>query len=327
MKIKLTWKKNELTPELDGIEIYRSEVHAKDLTHLSPYATIDGNLLEFVDENATQGVTYHYQVVFVKGQDRGHGPVRTIKATNYTGSGPHEILRGDDYLGLYGYMDHVDFFSTAELNALLGYNTGTIQQANPAWVKMSIKGKTLIIARNILMYNAQWVELYKAGLVYGSDDTGYLPEAFGIDPVMQDKRIEHEGAIYKVRLLEGLSSTVRDLSTLQMDDQGNLVDHADSEAALFFNAMAAATSRIHPSYKLDAWDRSDLLSSTGRTTLCQEIDLTSTSTAVKALNMNHSVTSSRSPSEVVISTTSSSYTHLGTTTYQCWRPVFELTEE
>lgn len=327
MNIFLRWSRNINTPELDNVYIYRDTVRKDTLVGNEPLAVLDGTADSYTDTTAIQGTVYYYQVVFAKGADRGLGPIKTIHASNFSGIGPTDIIRGDSYLGLYGYMTHEEVLTQVELRALVPNVSGSnVTNADLPWIKAAVKGKILLIPRFPINYNTKWEDIYASGAVYGTDDTGYLPDDSGITPVIQDRRITIEGSVYKVRLAEGLATPVRDILGIEKTTTHDLIDHEHSELALILNAFAERTSPIHPYYKLDSLTQSELMNSAGYATICQEIDQTSTTGAVCPLIMSNGFSSTYSPSAATVGTDGTSTT-IYSTAYNSWRPILELTEE
>lgn len=327
MNIFLRWSRNINTPELDNVYIYRDTVRKDTLVGNEPLAVLDGTADSYTDTTAIQGTVYYYQVVFAKGADRGLGPIKTIRASNFSGIGPTDIVRGDSYLGLYGYMTHEEVLTQVELRALVpGVGGSSTTSSDLHWIKAAVKGKILLIPRFPINYNVKWEDIYASGAVYGTDDTGYLPDDSGITPVIQDRRITIEGSVYKVRLPEGLSTPERDILSIPMTPTYDLIGHEHSELALILNAFAERTSPIHPYYKLDSFTQSELMVSTSYATICQEIDQTSVSGSVRPLIMSNGISTNYSPSAATVATDGTS-TSINTTAYISWRPILELTEE
>ncbi|MNK98615.1 hypothetical protein D3C87_1189840 [compost metagenome] len=113
-------------------------------------------------------------------------------------------------LGYFGEMMTVDFIDIATLRTAIGMAVGNAVTTQPTWHKYVRKGKILIVPNRPLATTISWLQIYNAGLVYGTDDNGkgsLLPT-----PTVNQKRTVKIGPdTYLVRLMTGYSDVVTDI--------------------------------------------------------------------------------------------------------------------
>lgn len=117
-----------------------------------------------------------------------------------TGPGPQELLAGDSSAGFYGEVPVEELIDGAALALETGLSAGTPINTTEPWLKFAYQGKTLFIAKKPYRHSLNWEDLYRAGLVYGTDDFGTNPLT---NPVTQRKVIEVGSEQYIVRLPRG----------------------------------------------------------------------------------------------------------------------------
>lgn len=91
-----------------------------------------------------------------------------LDSIQVSGPGPMYLIGGDLNAGFCGELPSSDLIDTAALSSLLGFNSGSILNAAPGWLKFSYEGTPLFIAKKPLRYNLSWISINTAGLVYGS---------------------------------------------------------------------------------------------------------------------------------------------------------------
>lgn len=90
------------------------------------------------------------------------------------------------------------------LSSAMGLSVGIYPSPASGWLSCKLDGKDLFVAKQLVLRNITWDDIYRAGLVYGIDGTGSNPSS--TPPVNQLKTIQIKGADYKVRLLRGSNS-------------------------------------------------------------------------------------------------------------------------
>lgn len=99
-----------------------------------------------------------------------------------SGPGSKYLLSGNEQAGYFGQVtaaEMVDGWQVAELGPLTagtpGKNTGL------TWLKFFYKGKVIYIAKQQVILNVSWNDVYNAGLVYGEQGVGLYPVGAGVD--------------------------------------------------------------------------------------------------------------------------------------------------
>lgn len=119
-----------------------------------------------------------------------------------TGHGPTELLYDNDDDGYYGEVTESEFLTTGQLMEHL-HLSGPTERRLYGWLKFKLGERTVLIPRNPPAVNVSWRELREMGLVHGTDpihpndDPRYVP---------QNRHITVDGAIYRVRLIQGSDS-------------------------------------------------------------------------------------------------------------------------
>lgn len=106
---------------------------------------------------------------------------------DYTNSpGSKVLIRGDANAGFYGFVQPEDMgkiiiggseedYNGANLALAIGLSTGTAFNSNIPLMKFAYKGKTIFIPLTGYRYSVPWDKIYEAGVVYASEDEGFLP--------------------------------------------------------------------------------------------------------------------------------------------------------
>ncbi|ANZ50590.1 putative virion structural protein [Erwinia phage vB_EamM_Stratton] len=206
MTIRLSWV-SQASKNLTAIEIYRKVGYAATIdvnAPGTPYKTLSPTATEFIENvtDLTEKTIYSYWVVGVKDTERLFGGRIVQGFFLDTGPGPQTILRGDWYCGYFGPVAAADFFTTAEIKALLTTTqAGVVSNEPGTWYKFIYLGKIIFVpatqhGQNIL------ANIYNRGMMFGTDDNGnFVPP--GASATKQDVRISKNGRSYRIRLPRG----------------------------------------------------------------------------------------------------------------------------
>lgn len=116
------------------------------------------------------------------------------------GPGPKQLVAGDYQLGFFGEVTSAELIDGDMLATETGFSAGISQHATTGWLKFAHQGKILYVAKKPLRHTVSWDDIYQAGLVYGTDDTGLTPTG---DPTNQISPLMIGQDGFKVRLLTG----------------------------------------------------------------------------------------------------------------------------
>lgn len=195
MSLTLNWIDRNIT--VDKFRIYRATTPILDGAVPAALAEVASGVFTYTDSTAVRNQLYHYRVGAVQGTEETLSANIPLAYMPYTGPGPQKLLRGDWGLGTFGRINAEDLFAPSELVALANYPAiavAPLAVLATTWIKMVYNGKILFIPdRSISQALAvwSWADLYKAGLVYGTDDPstwsaaakstyGVIPQAFTI---------------------------------------------------------------------------------------------------------------------------------------------------
>lgn len=250
MSITLTWKNPE-TP-VDSIVIFRSVDPFDEYELPEPHRTLPGDSEMFVDEDVDVGATYHYRIGVERGGDVAVGELRRVINYGYTGPGPQKLLTGDDRLGYYGTVGESDFISSLELLWELlperAVDIGTNPIPELEWHKLIIDAKVLFIPSVTMAVNVTWEQLYARGLINGDGNEG--SPSSGVEPVLQNARINVRDSVFSVRLPRGtLEGHYTDVS--EIADSG----YVDEYSKIFY-ALANPDNVIEGGVRLASVDLS-----------------------------------------------------------------------
>ena len=95
------------------------------------------------------------------------------------GPGPVELVGGDEQAGFYGEITSGDFIAGGLMASYAGLTTGSNINSNTSWLKFAYEGKVLYIPKYNTRSGVSWEDLYEAGVIYGTDDTGHFPVGGG----------------------------------------------------------------------------------------------------------------------------------------------------
>lgn len=259
MSIRLNW---EMEEEMDVVNIYKSR-YPLDLNNLSnPLVSFTNNESTFLDTTVEDNTIYHYAIQKVRGNDilvtthltdcylpnPGRGPFKLTKVVDKEHENP---------IGILGRILPEDFYTSDQLMKVISkatknrderfYNLAT-PIADPRWVKYIFKGIVSYIPLNGLANLTtvmKFKDYYEAGLVYGIDGVGYVPE--DAQPTSQDLTIELDGVTYRVRFIRMTNSppgTLLDTKVYNEEDEYtgfrpyNDEDLEDSEYVRIFSRFS-----------------------------------------------------------------------------------------
>ena len=195
MSLTLNWIDRNIT--VDKFRIYRATTPILDGAVPAFLAEVASGVFTYTDSTAVRNQLYHYRVGAVQGDDETLSANMPLAYMPYTGPGPQKLLRGDWSLGTFGRMNAEDLFAPSELCTLVNYPAITVAPVATVattWIKMVYNGKILFVPDRSISQALSvwgWADLYKAGLVYGTDDQstwsaaakstyGVIPQAFTI---------------------------------------------------------------------------------------------------------------------------------------------------
>lgn len=177
MPIKLDWVDHNVAA--DSRKVYRSLTKIDQGNLGVPLATLAGDALTYTDNTVQRGVTYHYVVTNVIGEDEAPSAEYVIAYIPYTGPGPQAIVRGTWDYGYFGRVPLEDIFSSTELvkgcNLTSGITINTA--AGNYWHKVVYAGKILFFPNNSIGTTISYQTLYNAGLVFGTRPSAEWPAA------------------------------------------------------------------------------------------------------------------------------------------------------
>ena len=114
--------------------------------------------------------------------------------------------------GYYGLATHEEVCDGIDLASDIGLNAGSNFNDETGWLKFYVGpaadcnkdgvSKILFIAKETLRYNLSWDDIYEAGAVYGTGDSGEANNSSDEDTT-QDAEVDYGGYDYKVRLMTG----------------------------------------------------------------------------------------------------------------------------
>lgn len=120
-----------------------------------------------------------------------------------SGPGPKTLKNGTTELGYFGEISSAELFSLGDLRRQLNFWVGVDRDPNPTWVKLFSSGKVIYFPTQPLVGNVSWNTLYAAGLVYGTDDNGVVPD---YPAVNQLTYLTKDKSSFKVRCFKSQES-------------------------------------------------------------------------------------------------------------------------
>lgn len=132
------------------------------------------------------------------------------------------IQKGDENAGFYGFVHPKSFgliegnpegqqeMTASNLALACGLAAGTPINENTTWAKFSSMGEVIFVPVKTLRHTVSYIDLYKAGIVYGDGTDGrVVPVAesgVSVGATKQDKVVKIGEHRYAVRLLRGAAS-------------------------------------------------------------------------------------------------------------------------
>lgn len=206
MAVRLDWPK---PASADSIKVYRS-LSKIDLANLpDPLATLAGDATFYSDITAARNTIYNYVIATTLGEDTVFTQNQEYGYFPETGPGPSTLLRGNWREGYFGTVSQADFIGATDLCTALNFSPSTINTTLVTWHKFILDGKILFIPQ-LCIASTSIYDLYRNGLVYGTDDTGARPtDTAGIGGqagVNQLRKIIVNNLEFKVRLPKASSA-------------------------------------------------------------------------------------------------------------------------
>lgn len=226
MPIKLDWVDHNVAA--DSRKVYRSLTKIDQGNLGTPIATLAGDALTYTDNTVQRGVTYHYVVTNVVGEDEAPSAEYVMAYIPYTGPGPQALIRGTWEYGYFGRVPLEDLFSAVELCNICGITSaiGTVDTGvNNYWHKIVYKGKILFYPNNRIASAITFLSLYQLGLAYGNRPSSEWPAAiktqYGV--IDQTKLVSSNNHKFYVRLPTSRSNMLS-TSTAVADLRGGEID-------------------------------------------------------------------------------------------------------
>ena len=187
--------------DADAVKVYRATEPMLDEAMPAALATLAPTVTEYADETAVRNTLYYYRVEVSKGGETILSPNKPLMYLPDSGPGPQKLLRGNYEKGYFGRFDISELVSAVDFANLFGLSWTPVPAASQPkqWLKFIYKGKVLFFPdTNGFFYNVSAADIYKAGLMYGTDDdTLYadgLKRDYGI--VKQAKPMQTGGRAY-----------------------------------------------------------------------------------------------------------------------------------
>lgn len=141
------------------------------------------------------------------------------KGQYYPDSGPGNKLltMGNSKAGFFGEVTSDELFSGPELVSLTRVTNAGEITAQPVWLKFAFEGRFLFIAKFPIAMAVTWNELYRCGLVFGTDNKGFNPFGGFDGDVNQITIVEKDGVKFKVRLIQD-QEPLPNLTTASIQD-------------------------------------------------------------------------------------------------------------
>lgn len=190
---------------------------------------------------------------------------RDPRGTFFPDSGPGTkwLKKGDEQLGWFGEVNSAELFTGEQVmgaaNFWTGVNASIQYLSGNIWLKFFFKGKVIYIAKRPLKSTVNWIDIYNAGLLYGTRDGGKYPPGVPVPQYIQ--MIKKEGVrtwVLKPRLPTGLLTDPFPLTPSDEEKAGGewaqllgrvvpaangiITEKWDNVGVIGFNATAVVTS-------------------------------------------------------------------------------------
>lgn len=199
MSITVEWL-SQANKDIDSIEIYRRTGATATINPNAlgePIGTVAKDVTRFIDTTVVDKNVYRYWICAVKGGNRTLNFPITQGFFLNTGPGPKELRRGTWQYGWFGKVSNEEMFTHLEVRGLVPKLT-MFSFTPDFWDKFIYNGKILFIPNKRMGITTLQV-LYQAGIVYGTDNTGYNTP-LNTTPVNQLTKISKNGFEYIIRL-------------------------------------------------------------------------------------------------------------------------------
>ena len=113
-----------------------------------------------------------------------------------SGPGTKWLKKGDENLGWFGEVNSSELFTAEQVmgaaNFWAGVNASVTYLTGSIWLKFFHKGKVVYIAKRPLKSSVSWIDIYNAGLLYGTRDNGKNP--LGVPIYQYIQMVKKEGS-------------------------------------------------------------------------------------------------------------------------------------
>lgn len=203
--MSITLSLANIDPRATVVNIHRSVNSPVPTTDLgAPYATTAPSATSWTDDNVENYNVYHYRIECSDGAYTSLSENQMVGYYPDTGPGANIVRRGDWTSGWLDELPVDQFITSADFNAwltsigLTGMTFNSTVIAN--WQKMVFNGKILMMP-NVVVGQISWLNLYHAGLVYGTNDNGAHPAVNSLVETNQRRLITIKGYTYIVRTI------------------------------------------------------------------------------------------------------------------------------
>ena len=115
--------------------------------------------------------------------------------------GPQNIIAGTVQMGYFGHWNNQNDGGFITRDDLIDEcNISGNELHDDGWLKFIKSNKILYIAKKPILSNISWNDIYECGAVYGTNNNGPYVTS---NPTIQNKTIEKNGYVYRIKLLTG----------------------------------------------------------------------------------------------------------------------------
>lgn len=160
----------------------------------------------FKDSGLSNGTNYYYTLFSTSTDDMttvtNLGSVNIVVDDDASGSpGPANLTAGTKSAGYYGLVPATNLITGQMLSQQIGLTSGSSVNNDQGWLKFSIDGKTIFVAKKAFRYDLSWDHINATGSALGT------------------RNITISGLTYKVRLIRGARNNPADHNTLETNDR------------------------------------------------------------------------------------------------------------
>lgn len=115
-----------------------------------------------------------------------------------SGPGPKYLRVGNTAMGYFGLIQGSDFITRQQVcdRAFLKTKVTAVTAGDDVWAKFFYQGKVIYFPTKYIVAGIRWADVYNEGLVYGTNDNGFIP----MSPTANQYRIitadTNEGRVY-----------------------------------------------------------------------------------------------------------------------------------